>query len=559
MGQRFTPSRAGSAHSMTRRRLLGTSTAAAAGLGALVAVGCGDDDDDSSGAQSGGQPTSTPAPTSTAQPKKGGIITRPLTGDPASFDLHSEISTTVVQSVQPVYNGLLTADPSKDGGILADLSQSIPEAADGLTYVFKLRPGVTFHDGTPLTTDDVIANYDWMRNPPAGGSSSRQKILSVIDSVTAPDASTVVMKLKNPSASFLLNLSVPYVAIGRKSQLAADGNLKKNPVGTGPFKLAKYEPGSVITLERNPNYFKSDRPYLDGISLPILKDRKTLLENLYAGKLDLYLAQPEEMADIKSRIGSKVTIRVTGSNQRNHVFFNTKKAPFSDPRVRQAISMGIDRSAAIDVMGGGDGAAIGSYMHPKGNWALPEKDLATIPGYTAKADLTAAKALLTQAGVAEGAEISLLYRTLFESTGVFLVDQLTKLGFKVKPNSLDGAAITDAANSTNFDIFIWTAAPALDDPDAVMGDLGVSTAPRNWSKIVVPEADSAFEKQASELDANKRKQLVNQADKALISSFASVVLNYDAYRYVYYPKVEGKTFVLTDIYVNQSYEGVWLA
>jgi peptide/nickel transport system substrate-binding protein len=398
-----------------------------------------------------------------------------------------------------------------------------------------------------------------MRNPPSGASSSRQKILSVIDSMTSPDPSTVVIKLKKPSASFLLNQSVPYVSIGRKSQLLADGNLKKNPVGTGPFKMTKYEPGSVITLEKNPSYFKQGRPYLDGISLPILKDRKTLLENLYAGKLDLYLAQPEEVAEIESRIGSKVTKRIGGSNQRNHVFMNTKKAPFSDPRVRQALSIGIDRSAAVSVMGGGDGAAIGSYMHPEGSWALSQQELAKVPGYTAKANIAEAKALLSQAGVQEGMEISLLYRTLFEATGVFMADQLAKLGFKVKPNSLEVPAITEAANSSNFDVFIWTAAPALDDPDAVMGDIGVSTAPRNWSKIVVPEADAAFEKQASELDANKRKQLVNEADRALIASFASIVLNYDAYRYFYYPRVEGKTFLLTDIYVNQRYEDVWLS
>jgi ABC-type transport system substrate-binding protein len=198
-------------------------------------------------------------------------------------------------------------------------------------------------------------------------------------------------------------------------------------------------------------------------------------------------------------------------------------------------------------------------MHPEGSWALSQQELAKVPGYTAKANIAEAKALLSQAGVQEGMEISLLYRTLFEATGVFMADQLAKLGFKVKPNSLEVPAITEAANSSNFDVFIWTAAPALDDPDAVMGDIGVSTAPRNWSKIVVPEADAAFEKQASELDANKRKQLVNEADRALIASFASIVLNYDAYRYFYYPRVEGKTFLLTDIYVNQRYEDVWLS
>lgn len=529
-----------------------------AGAAALLLVGCGDSGSKTAATTSASSTSPGGLAATTAQPKRGGVLTRALTGDPNSFDLHSEISTTVVQAVQPVYNGLLKVDPAKEGGMLADLATTLPETPDATTYVFKLRPGVLFHDGSPLTADDVVANYQWMMSPPAGQSSSRQAILSTVDSVRATDATTITVKLKAPSASFLLNQTVPYVAIGRKSQLVTDGNLKKDPVGTGPFKLTKYTPGSVISLAKNPAYFNKDLPYLDGLELPILKDRKTLLENYYAGKIDLYLAQPEELPDIKSRLGSKITVKITASNQRNHIFMNTKKAPFSDPRVRQALSIGLDRGAAIDIMGGGDGAAVGGYMHPQGAWGLSASELASIPGYAPKGDLAQAKALLSAAGVAPGLEVNLLYRTLFEPTGVFMVDQLTKLGFKPKPNSLDGAAITDAANSTNFDVFIWTAAPALDDPDAVMGDLGVSSAPRNWSRIVVPAADAAYAKQQTELNVDARKQLVKEADKALLSSFASIVLNYDAYRYTYYPRVTNKTFLLTDIYVNQSYENVWL-
>lgn len=546
---------------LSRRRLLTSSLAATTGVGAMLAVGCGDDDDDDDATpgatqQPGGSPSAT---ADAGAPKAGGTLSKALTSDPASFDLHSEISTTVVQAVQPVFNGLLTADPAQDGGILADLAEAIPESPDGATFIFKLRPGITFHDGTPLTVDDVIANYEWMISPPSGSTSSRQKILSVIDKMEPTDSSTIKFTLKSPSASFLLNNSVPYVAIGRKSQLVSDGNLKQNPVGTGPFKFAKYEPGSVIELQRNTDYFKEERPYLDGITLPILKDRKTLLENLYQGRLDLYLAQPEELPEIQSRLGDKIVTKIAPSNQRNHVFMNTTRAPFNDIRVRRALSIGLDRSVAQQVMGGGQGAMLASYMHPDGSWGLPESDLKGIDGYTEAADVQKAKQLLAEAGVPEGTKVDLLYRTLFEATGVYMVDQLKKLGFDVNPISLDGAAIYDAGNSGSFDIFIWTAAPALDDPDAVLGDVGVSTAPRNWSQIVVPEADTAFEKQGSEFDPAKRKQLVNEADKALTAAFAAITLNFDAYRYTYYPKVQNKSFVLTDIYVNQRYEDVWLS
>jgi ABC-type transport system substrate-binding protein len=312
-------------------------------------------------------------------------------------------------------------------------------------------------------------------------------------------------------------------------------------------------------LDRNTDYFQKPQPYLDGMKYAIIKDRTTLLQNFYAGRIDWTSIYSNELADVKSKLGTKVITEVVPSNQRNHVFMNTTHAPFNDIRVRKALSLGLDRKAAIDVMDGGEGITVGSYMNPKGQWALPESVLAAIPGYTQNANVTEAKALLAQAGVKEGTEVKLLYRSIFPATGVYMADQLGKLGFKVTSTVLEGAAIYAAGDSGDFDIFIWTASPALDDPDAVMGDVGVSSAPRNWSKITVPEADDAYKKQSAELDAAKRKALVNQADKALTEAFASIVLEYDSYFFAYYPKVKNKDATLTDLYTNMRFADVWLA
>ena len=547
------------ARRVTRRRVLGTGIGVTAALGAAGIVGCGGGSTNST-ATSSAVPTSnaTGSASSAAQPKSGGVLNRVLTSDPSSFDLHSQISTSVVQPAGPIFSSLLTLNPHNGAQIDADLAQSIPESPDTLTYTFKLRPNVTFHDGTPLTSEDVAANYDWMINPPSGAVSSRQGILAGVDKIETPDAQTVVFKLKHPSASFLINQAVPYVAIGRKSQLVSDGNLSKNPVGTGPFKMGSYQPGVEIVLDRNPTYFKSPLPYLDGMHFAIIKDRNTLLQNFYAGRIDWTSLLANEIDQVQSRMGDKVLTKITPSNQRNHVFMNTTHPPFGDVRVRKALSLGLDRTEAMAVMDGGQGIALGSYMNPKGQWALPAADLASVPGYTEHSNIAEAKALLSAAGVADGTEINLLSRGIFPATAVYMVDQLTKLGFKPKSTVPAEAGIYAAGDSGAFDVFIWTAGPALDDPDAVMGDIGVSSAGRNWSKITVPEADAAYAKQTGELDVAQRKIYVNQADKALITNFATVTLEYDAYFWAWYPKVKNKDYNLTDLYTNMTFADVWL-
>jgi peptide/nickel transport system substrate-binding protein len=544
---------------VNRRRLLG---AVAGGAGAAFLAACGGAG--GSGTGSGGSNVVTVQQTtggtpSVEQPVRGGVLNRHSTQDPASLDLHREISTSVVALVAPMFNQLVMLDPHKEGEIIPDLATALPEQPDPTTYTFKLTPNVKFHDGTPLTAEDVVANYEWMIRPPAGEISSRQLILAVVDTVRAVDPTTVQFKLKGPSASFLVNQAVPYVAVGPKAVLARDGNLRQNRIGSGPFKLKDYQPGVVFQLERNNEYFKKDLPYLDGITHFIIKDRNTALENFIAGKIDFFQPFPDQLPDIQQRLAGKAKVVVQPSVQRNHVFMNTEKRPFNDIRVREAISLGCDRQTALAVISGGQGLELGSYMHPQGVWALPEAELTKVPGYAKKADVAKAKAQLAAAGFANGFEARMLYRSIFEATGIYLADQLKQMGITARPMMQETPQITNTANTGDFDIFIWTAAPALDDPDAVMGDIGVSSAPRNWSRIVVPEADDAYARQAVTLDRNQRKTLVNTADRALISNFASVVVGFESLRFAFTTRLRNKSFLIGENYTNQRYEDVWLA
>lgn len=542
----------------TRRSVLGASGAAAAG--AIVGCGGGDDDDDA-----GETPSASASPGAssqpTAAPKTGGILRQVGVGDPSTFDLHQNISVVVSGPAAPMFNGLLQMNPHKDGDIIPDLASALPEQVDPVTLVFKISPDIKFHDGSTLTSEDVKANYDWMIKPPAGKTSTRQSILGpVVDSIETPDATTIRFKLKNPSASFLLNQTVEYMAIGPKKVLDADGELGKNPVGTGPFTRKSYQAGVSVELEKFPNYFRKGLPYLDGLVIHILADRRTALENFLAGKVHMLAPSAEETAEIKSRLGDKVVLTEAASNSRNMLFMNTSKAPFNDPRVREALSLLFDREEHTALVYQGRGGTLGGYMAPAPNgvWSLPEAEIKKISGYSG-ADVTKAKSLLSAAGVTSGTTWKLVSRNIYENLAVWCVEQLRKAGITATPQLLDTGAAYAAGNEGAFDLFPWTAVPALDDPDAVLGDIGGMTfAVRNWSKTNDPEVDRLYNTQTKTLDIAERKKLVNELDKRLVSTFQTLQFGYASPTYAHYKAVMNKTYLMNENYTNRTYEDVWL-
>lgn len=545
----------------TRRGAIGVSAGAAAV--ALVGCGGGDDDDDtgSNATQAPGGSASPGASTQAVTPKTGGILRQVGVGDPSTFDLHQNISVVVSGPAAPMFNGLLQMNPHKDGDIIPDLALALPEQADPLTVIFRIPPDIKFHDGSTLTAEDVKANYDWMIKPPAGKTSTRQSILGpVVDSIETPDATTIRFKLKNPSASFLLNQTVEYMAIGPKKVLDADGELGKNPIGTGPFTRKSYQAGVSVELEKNANYFRKGLPYLDGMVIHILADRRTALENFLAGKVHMMSPSAEETSEIKSRLGDKVVLTDAASNSRNMLFMNTSKAPFNDPRVREALSLLFDREEHTALVYQGRGGKLSGYMAPKPNgvWSLDEAEIKKVAGYSG-ADVTKAKAMLSAAGVNSGTSWKMVSRNIYENLAVWCVEQLRKAGISATPQLLDTGAAYAAGNEGNFNLFPWTAVPALDDPDAVLGDIGGMTfAVRNWSKTNDPEVDRLYNEQTKTLDATARKKLVNDLDRRLVSTFQTLQFGYAAPTYAHYKEVQNKTYLMNENYTNRTYEDIWL-
>jgi peptide/nickel transport system substrate-binding protein len=208
-------------------------------------------------------------------PRRGGVLLAVIGADPPSLDPHQESTFANIQLVAPLYSLLLQIDPYEYPKVVGDLATEWKISPDGLTYTFKIRQGVKFHDNSPLTAADVKATYDKIIFPPAGTRSIRKVHYTAVERIEAPDAGTVVFKLKFPSASLLGNLASPWNVIFPKKYLDKDPNyFMKNVVGSGPFKFKSYTRGSTFEGERNPDYFIKDRPYLDATSSSSARKRR---------------------------------------------------------------------------------------------------------------------------------------------------------------------------------------------------------------------------------------------------------------------------------------------
>src|SRR5436190_12812555 len=286
-------------------------------------------------------------------PRRGGILLAVIGADPPSLDAHQESTFATLQLVAPLYSTLLQTDPYSYPKVIGDAASEWKISPDALTYTFKIRPGIKFHDGSLLTAVDVKATYDKLLFPPAGTRSIRKNSYSAVTSVEAPDASTVVFKLKHPSASLLENLASPWNVIYPKKYLDNDPNyFMKHVMGSGPFKFKSYTPGASFEGERNPDYFVKDRPYLNGYKFFISTETSVRAAAIRSGRAyiefrDLPLA---EVDSIRKHLGDKVAVQQTPFVIHFDVSMNNTVKPFTDVRVRRALNLAIDRYTAGKVL-----------------------------------------------------------------------------------------------------------------------------------------------------------------------------------------------------------------
>lgn len=473
------------------------------------------------------EPSPSPSPSVMGVvPQTGGTLTFAVHAEPPSYDPHRETDPAVLELVAPHYSLLYRVDPSRAAEILPDVAQGQPVfSSDNLTATIKLRTDVKFHDGAALTSADVVATYQKIVAPPEGVVSARRADYAMVDAVSASDPATVVFKLKRPSAAFKMLLASPWNVIESAAKLKSDPHwYEKNVDGTGPFVHVSNVPGQEWVAKRNPDYFEIDTngtklPYLDGYKALIIPDTGARLDAVAkkTALVDFHGFMPAQVTTIVSALGDGAALQQGSLNCVNDLIPNRERTPLTDVRVRQAVSLGMNRyGASSDLQKTTPLHDVGSFMRPNSRFALASTDLQTLRGFgtDAEKNKTDAKQLLTDAGVS-GLVLTLLAPNTsvpYDALTTTLVAQWKDVGITVNVDRRAPAAYADALRSQSYDLALTLSCAALDEPDLQLG--------RFKGMFGDTKLDDMIDAQSKELDAAKRDKLVAQAQKYLIDEQA---------------------------------------
>ncbi|MDW5596838.1 ABC transporter substrate-binding protein [Conexibacter stalactiti] len=299
----------------------------------------------------------------------GGTLTYAADTEPEHLDPGVAGTDAAALAVRNVVDSLVAQ--SLDGEPLPWLASEWTVSDDGRVYEFRLRDGVRFHDGEPFDAAAVKANFDRLLGPqesPGGA----QSLVEPIKRVTVVDPSTVRFTLKRPYAPFLTSLSHAFLGIVSPAQLAGDrASLPTRPIGTGPFRVVKWNKGSDLTLERNPDYAWAPEgaanqgpPHLDQVVFRYLPEGSVRAGTLTSGQADVALSIPPVALDGIARNPRLAVSRYDDPGANYVLFLNTRKAPTDDVRVRQALLHAIDVEPIVRSLYRGAFAAPLSILSP---------------------------------------------------------------------------------------------------------------------------------------------------------------------------------------------------
>ncbi|TAK09123.1 ABC transporter substrate-binding protein [bacterium] len=512
------------------------------------------------------------------QARSGGELVFAVGETPPSYDGHRETTFAMLHPIAPHYSTLLRFDPQNYPKIVGDVAESWNVSKDGLTYTFKIRKDVKFHDGSPLTAKDVKATYDKIIFPPEGVASARKASYAVVTvigvptgfgEIGTPDDYTVVFQLKHPSASFLANLASPWNFIYKAEILAKDPRwYEKNVMGSGPFVFVEYVSGSHWVGKKNPSYYMKGRPYLDGYKAVFIRDTAPRVAAVRSGQalIEFRGFNPAAREDIVKAAGDKVVVQESPWTCNLTVVINTEKKPFDDPRVRRALTLAIDRYEAskalsqISLM-----KYVGGLFRPGSEFATPQAELTKLAGFgkNIEAARKEARRLLKEAGVPEGFSFTLKNRNVkepYEVTGVYVIDQWRQIGLNVTHLPQEGGPYFNDFRQGNYETGVDFACDFMDEPDLQLQKfLSSDKSPINYARYKDSVLDDLYEKQSRATNAKERLKLLRQFEKR--------VLDEQVYQFhilwwqrvvPHWAKVKGWK-ITPNHYVNQDLRDVWLA
>ena len=379
--------------------------------------------------------------TPVAAQKKGGTLRLYHNDNPPSASLLEESTIASVTPFSAVFNNLVVFDPAKVheslDTVIPDLAESWSWDATNTRLTFKLRQGVTWHDGKPFTAKDVQCTWrmligkseaqEFHRNP-------RRVWYSKLQDVTINGDYEATFELSEPQPSLPVLLASAFSAVYPCH--VPQATMRTRPVGTGPFKLVEFKRGASIRLVRNPDYWKKDRPYLDEITFRMIDSRATRMLAFATGEFDITFPADVSvplMKDVKARAPNAICEMITTGTQSN-LMVNRVNPPFDNPDIRKAMSLAIDRKAFNTILMEGL-ALTGGAMLPKpaGEWGMPPEMVSSLTGYGPDTDenIAEAREIMQKLGYSDAKPLAIKIQTrnlpTYRDAAVIVTDQLKKI------------------------------------------------------------------------------------------------------------------------------------
>ena len=419
-----------------------------------------------------------------------------LSGNPDTLDPHATSGTLTFQVIRSVYDTLI--EPDRDGRIVGALAESWEVSANNLVWTFRLREGVTFHNGDTFTSADVKATLDRLRAEATA--SPKASEFAAIESIETPGDYTVVLRLSEPYAPLLASLASGWGAILPKSLIDSGHDFANEPVGTGPFVFQEWIKDNRIVYGANPDYWMDGRPSIGGVVFNIIPEPAVQVQGLLTEQLDgIDSVGDQNLALLESDPGTKVETMI--SSLVMVLAMNTEREPLNDLRVRQGIAHAIDKQSALDVAYGG-GVPVSTFMDYTDPYYVDMPDPYPYDPAEARAALDASSY--------DGQQLVLALPQNYEAhvrAGEIYHEMLTQVGLDVENRLVAWSTwISDVYRGRNYDLTVIGHTGKL-DPDGRLGGYGTGEGYVAYSNDRVAEL---FDEAQRVVDFEARRELYTE-------------------------------------------------
>lgn len=434
--------------------------------------------------------------------------------EPTGFDPHVTPQHAAIRIEGQIYETLVDLD--EDLNVIPELAEAW-EQPDDVTYLFTLRKGVMFHSGREMKAADVKYSFDRILDPNLGALGNSASYCAPIDTVEAVDEYTVKITLKQLTAPFLSSLSSIYCAIVDKDVVEKEGNLQKADGGTGPYTLGEWLPDNSVTVDRFASYWREGY-HFDRIEFYVMSDSAARMTALRAGEVDLIVGDSAMLALAEG--AKNISVYKVKTPNYTTLCLNLNKEELKDVRVRQAISLALNRQEIIDLAFNGEADISGFIPASMGHWAV---DVSNHPLY--QQNIEKARELMKEAGYEKGFALTCTVGLLdtIRNAGTVVQQQLEQIGIRLEVQNKENAQYIEDWKAHNFEMMVCQNGAGT-DPNRGVAFFFSTKGNANIAEYSNARVDELCVLGAGTTDTAKREEYYHEAINIILDECPNVTI-----------------------------------